>query len=356
MADATPPAPSSFESLKLRHSVAAARASLGLARPPAPPARDLVGGDLSAVTPPRDRAGSPAPAYVPAAPLLPVARRFLLTGWDTALTFASSAPVTATQLVVGAALTVALGVGLARERSVLFHPALFGPSTLLTPLSAALALGTGLFEAGRRGYNLVVYGGEVERMLGGPGDVWRDGRVVEEGPARLGPDGQRRPFLEWLLSSRYLRLQAAALACVVGFELLTSPSTVLRGGSPRPYALSSALEYSAMFLFSFLAPPASTVSFLGVLPSMPTIAIPYLYCASGFFGDIRGMLAGLAGALAAAKFAGLKRGNGEDVVTWYKGEIEYWSRTAMELVGGDKRPGIGGGPSFGGAGRRLGSA
>jgi hypothetical protein len=285
---------------------------------------------------------------------MPVIRRALNVGWDNVVNFNNSHPITTLQVAAGAGLYFAYATGIVGE-SVLFHPANFGLTNAYSGVTSSLFLGLGLFDSLRRGYSLVTYGGSVEQILDGPGDIVRGGNVANPGSSRIGPDGQRKPIWAWLLGSRYFKVQAVTIGAIVVAELLLSPGPLVYRGRRMytPYSLAPVLEYASMFLYSFLAPPASTVSFMGLTPQLPTIAVPWLYCATGVFVSLRECLVGMVASLVAAKFVGLKRANGEDIHVWYVKEIRYWGKMVLDFVkaaggssGGSQR-------SFG-AGRRLG--
>lgn len=345
-----------FSALELRHTVASDHASAGLAglREPARPSRDLVGGRDLSQTSSSSSSGVGSSAVNPARPLLPVIRHAMVVGYDSAVNFFNSHPVTAIQVGIGAALYATTAVGLLSGDSVLFHPANFGLSNAHTGVTASLFLGLGLFDSIRRAYSIISYGGQAESILDGPGDVVRGGRVIHNGSSRVGADGSPKSLLSWILGSRYFKVLGVTVAAIVGSELLLNPGPLVYRGKKMytPYSLAPALEYASMFLYSFVAPPAATVSIISVLPNIPVIALPWLYCATSVFVSLRECLIGMFAALAAAKVVGLRRSNGEEIYSWYIKELQYWGNLAMDLF---KSASAGnGGSSFSGAGRRLG--
>lgn len=333
-----------YAALRLRHVVAFDAASTGLAgvlRKEAARTDCKGGRDLSRAS----NESGPRGPMEPAHPLLPVIQSLLVRAHAIAKSFAVSHPVTATQIGLGAGLYLARFLGLAGD-SVLFHPASYGPSNLLSGPAAALILGLGLFESVRRAYALVSYGGRCEQILDG----------AEAARPRMPgsfPE-QAKGLVDRLRGSTYLKLQSLTIVAIIAAEMAFSPSATLFRRSPA-YPLSPILEYATMFHFSFLAPAHGTVTFVEPLPPLPAILLPWAYCATSFFTSIRECLVGMGAALVAAKLLGLKRSDGQPIVEWYAKELQYWAKVGTDLVTASLRAANGNNSGgFGGRGRRLG--
>ncbi|KAJ1564045.1 hypothetical protein HK405_015985 [Cladochytrium tenue] len=316
-----------------------------------------------------DEPGSqPQPSLAALTGMTPTALR------EAALNRARAAPITALHFAAGTTVTLAGLVGLLPTRALLFHPRLaFAPLWQLHRVpSSLLVFGGSPLDLARAAGNMLYWQAPLETLLGGSGDVYRDGRLVRRGENRRrrrrrskqqGQDqgtagGDRNSLLEWLvLENRFLHTQLVAAAAIAAMELLLRPDPrpfLLNSGgeeSPSvlivfPYSLFPVLEQANRWLWALTDAQDRDVLLLGMVPVRPVYVPLAMALTSGPAGWLAS-LKGLAAALLAARALGLRRGNSpdDDLVVDYAARLANSWRRWLIAVGSRLLGGRGAAPS-----------
>jgi len=242
---------------------------------------------------------------------------------DQLYTFAASSPITTIHVTTGTTLYLLKTFGVVDNDKLLYHSskAFFPRFQLHRVITNNFVFGQTLYEVGRRVYNLVTYGGKLEKYINGKGDTIRDKRVYIQGVQRRKEDGTLKTYKEWLLTdNKYLMMNVKMIAALITCDYITSGLGIFTRKS-KPYTVLASLEVAIAFMYS-LVEDESNSQFMGMFTVPPFFMPIFVGFTSG--SSISTILKGLLVGGYMAKSMDVKRSDGETVV-------QYLSRTSHDF-------------------------
>jgi len=242
---------------------------------------------------------------------------------DQLYTFAASSPITTIHVTTGTTLYLLKTFGVVDNDKLLYHSskAFFPRFQLHRVVTNNFVFGQTLYEVGRRVYNLVTYGGKLEKYINGKGDTIRDRQVYIQGVQRLKEDGTLKTYKEWLLTdNKYLMMNVKMIAALIACDYITSGLGIFTRKS-KPYTVLASLEVAIAFMYS-LVEDESNSQFMGMFTVPPFFMPIFVGFTSG--SSISTILKGLLVGGYMAKTMDVKRSDGETVV-------QYLSRTSHDF-------------------------
>jgi len=242
---------------------------------------------------------------------------------DQLYTFAASSPITTIHVATGTTIYLLKTFGVIDSNKLLYHSskAFFPRFQLHRVVTNNFVLGQSLYEVGRRIYNLITYGGKLEKYINGKGDTIRDKQVYIQGVQRVKADGSLKTYKEWLLTdNQYLKMNAKMIGAFIAFDYITSGLGIFTRKS-KPYTVLGSLEVALTFIYS-LVEDESNSQFMGMFTVPPFFMPIFVGFTSG--SSLSTILKGLIVGGYMAKTMDVKRSDGERV-------IQYLSRTSHDF-------------------------
>jgi hypothetical protein len=242
---------------------------------------------------------------------------------DQLYTYVASSPITSIHVATGTTIYLLKTFGLIDCNKLLYHSSktFFPRFQLHRAITNNFVLGQSLFEVGRHIYNLVTYGGKLEKYINGKGDTIRDKKVYIQGVQRLKEDGSLKTNKEWLLTdNKYLRMNAQMIGIIIATDYFTSGMGLFTRKS-KPYSVLGCLEIALSFMYSLIEDESNS-QFMGMFTVPPFFApiIVGFTSGSSFSTILKGLIIG--GCM--ASYMDIRRGDGEKVT-------QYLSRTSSDF-------------------------
>jgi len=242
---------------------------------------------------------------------------------DQIYTFAASSPITSIHVATGTTIYLLKTFGVIDCDKLLYHSSktFFPRFQLHRAVTNNFVFGQSLYEVGRRIYNLITYGGKLEKYINGKGDTIRNKKVYIQGVQRLKEDGTLKTNKEWLLTdNKYLRMNAQMAGAIIACDYITSGLGIFTRKS-KPYSVLGSLEVAITFMYTLIEDEANS-QFMGMFTLPPFFMPVFVGFTSGssVYTIIKGLLVG--GIM--AKYMDLRRSDGEKVV-------QYLSRTSSDF-------------------------
>jgi len=242
---------------------------------------------------------------------------------DQLYTFAASSPITTIHVATGTTIYLLKTFGVIDSNKLLYHSskAFFPRFQLHRVVTNNFVLGQSLYEVGRRIYNLVTYGGKLEKYINGKGDTIRDKKVYIQGVQRVKEDGSLKTYKEWLLTdNKYLNMNIKMIGALIAIDYITSGLGIFTRKS-KPYTILGSLEVALTFIYTLVEDETNS-QFMGMFTVPPFFMPIFVGFTSG--SSISTILKGLLVGGYMAKSMDVKRSDGERV-------IQYLSRTSHDF-------------------------
>jgi len=242
---------------------------------------------------------------------------------DQLYTFAASSPITTLHVTTGTTLYVLQKFGVVDPKTLLYHSSktFFPRFQLHRAVTNNFVLGQSLYEVGRRIYNLITYGGKLEKYVNGKGDTIRDKKVYIRGVQRLKEDGTEKSYQEWLLTdNKYLMMNVKMIGALIACDYLASGLGIFTRKS-KPYSLLGSLEVAIAFIYSLVEDEANS-KFMGMFTVPPFFVPIFVGFTSG--SSIYTILKGLIVGGIMANSMDIRRVDGEK-------SMQYLSRTSHDF-------------------------
>jgi len=242
---------------------------------------------------------------------------------DQLYTFAASSPITTIHVATGTTIYLLKTFGVIDSNKLLYHSskAFFPRFQLHRVVTNNFVLGQSLYEVGRRIYNLITYGGKLEKYINGKGDTIRDKKVYIQGVQRVKEDGSLKTYKEWLLTdNKYLNMNIKMIGALIAFDYITSGLGIFTRKS-KPYTILGSLEVALTFIYSLIEDESNS-QFMGMFTVPPFFMPIFVGFTSG--SSISTILKGLIVGGYMAKTMDVKRSDGERV-------IQYLGRTSHDF-------------------------
>ncbi|ORX42103.1 hypothetical protein BCR36DRAFT_363017 [Piromyces finnis] len=242
---------------------------------------------------------------------------------DQLYTFISSSPITSIHATTGATIYLLQKFGVVDTNKLLYHSSktFFPRFQLHRAITNNFVLGQSLYEVGRRIYNLVTYGGKLEKYVNGKGDTIRDKKVYIQGVQRYREDGSQKTYKEWLITeNKYLMMNVKMAAAFITCDYLASGLGIFTRKS-KPYSILGSLEVAIAFMYSLIEDENNS-QFMGMF-TVPPFFVPIFVgftSGSSIYTILKGLIAG--GFM--AKSIDLRRSDGEKC-------MQYLSRTSHDF-------------------------
>jgi hypothetical protein len=242
---------------------------------------------------------------------------------DQLYTFAASSPITTLHVSTGATIYLLQKFGVVNTKQLLYHSSktFFPRFQLHRAVTNNFVLGQSLYEVGRRIYNLVTYGGKLEKYVNGKGDTIRDKKVYIRGVQRLREDGTVKSYKEWLLTdNKYLMMNVKMAGALIACDYLSSGLGIFTRKS-KPYSILGSLEVAITFIYSLVEDETNS-QFMGMFTVPPFFMPIFVGFTSG--SSVYTILKGLIVGGIMAKTMDLRRNDGEK-------SMQYLSRTSHDF-------------------------
>ena len=242
---------------------------------------------------------------------------------DQLYTFAASSPITTIHVITGATIYLLQKFGIVDTNKLLYHSSktFFPRFQLHRAITNNFVLGQSLYEVGRRVYNLVTYGGKLEKYVNGKGDTIRDNKVYIRGVQRLREDGTVKSYEEWLITdNKYLMMNAKMVGAIITCDYLSSGLGIFTRKS-KPYSILGSLEVALAFMYS-LVEDENNSQFMGMFTVPPFFMPIFVGFTSG--SSLSTILKGLIVGGIMAKTMDLTRTDGEKC-------MQYLGRTSHDF-------------------------
>lgn len=242
---------------------------------------------------------------------------------DQIYTYAASSPITSIHVATGTTLYLLKTFGIIDCDKLLYHSskAFFPRFQVHRVVTNNFVLGNSLYEVGRSAYNLITYGGKLEKYINGKGDTIRSGKVYIQGVQRLKEDGTVKNKTEWLFTdNKYLTMNVKMAAMIIACDYITSGLGILTRKS-KPYSVLGSLEVAIAFMYSLIE-DESNAQLMGMF-TVPPFFIPIFVGftnGSGISAILKGLIVG--GYM--ANRMDIRRSDGERVV-------QYLQRTSQDF-------------------------
>lgn len=242
---------------------------------------------------------------------------------DQLYTFAASSPITTIHVTTGATVYLLKTFGVIDCDKLLYHSSktFFPRFQLHRAVTNNFVLGQSLYEVGRRTYNLITYGGKLEKYINGKGDTIRNKKVYIEGVQRKKKDGTPKTNKEWLLTdNKYLRMNAQMVGMIIASDYITSGLGIFTRKS-KPYSVLGSLEVALSFIYTLIEDESNS-QFMGMF-TMPPFFMPIFVgftSGSSIYTIIKGLIVG--GFM--ASYMDIRRSDGEKAV-------QYLTRTSSDF-------------------------
>jgi len=242
---------------------------------------------------------------------------------DQIYTYAASSPITSIHVATGTTLYLLKTFGIIDCEKLLYHSskAFFPRFQVHRVVTNNFVLGNSLYEVGRSAYNLITYGGKLEKYINGKGDTIRSKKVYIQGVQRLKEDGTVKNKTEWLLTdNKYLIMNAKMAAMIIACDYITSGLGIFTRKS-KPYSVLGSLEVAIAFMYSLIEDESNS-QLMGMF-TVPPFFIPIFV---GFTNgsSISAILKGLLVGGYMANRMDIRRSDGERVV-------QYLQRTSQDF-------------------------
>jgi len=242
---------------------------------------------------------------------------------DQIYTYAASSPITSIHVATGTTLYLLKTFGVIDCDKLLYHSskAFFPRFQVHRVVTNNFVLGNSLYEVGRSAYNLITYGGKLEKYINGKGDTIRSKKVYIQGVQRLKEDGTVKSKTEWLLTdNKYLTMNVKMAGMIIACDYITSGLGIFTRKS-KPYSVLGSLEVAIAFMYSLIEDESNS-QFMGMF-TVPPFFIPIFV---GFTNgsSISSILKGLLVGGYMANRMDIRRSDGERVV-------QYLQRTSQDF-------------------------
>jgi len=242
---------------------------------------------------------------------------------DQFYTFAASSPITTIHVTTGATIYLLKFFGVIDCDKLLYHSSktFFPRFQLHRAITNNFVLGQSLYEVGRTTYNLITYGGKLEKYINGKGDTIRNKKVYIQGVQRLKEDGTLKSNKEWLLTdNKYLRMNAQMAAMIIASDYITSGLGIFTRKS-KPYSVLGSLEVAISFMYTLIEDESNS-QFMGMFTIPPFFVPIFVGFTSG--SSVSTIIKGLIVGGFMARYMDIKRSDGEKVT-------QYLSRTSSDF-------------------------
>ncbi|ORY22548.1 hypothetical protein LY90DRAFT_707122 [Neocallimastix californiae] len=242
---------------------------------------------------------------------------------DQFYTFAASSPITTIHVATGTTIYLLKTFGVIDCDKLLYHSSktFFPRFQLHRAVTNNFVLGQTLYEVGRRIYNLVTYGGKLEKYINGKGDTIRNKKVYIQGVQRLKEDGTVKSNSEWLLTdNKYLRMNAQMVGLIIASDYITSGLGIFTRKS-KPYSILGSLEVALTFMYTLIEDESNS-QFMGMFTVPPFFMPIFVGFTSG--SSVYTILKGLIVGGIMASYMDIRRSDGEKVT-------QYLSRTSSDF-------------------------
>jgi len=242
---------------------------------------------------------------------------------DQLFTYAASSPITTIHVATGTTLYLLKTFGIVDNNKLLYHSskAFFPRFQVHRVVTNNFVFGQSLYEVGRRIYNLITYGGKLEKYVNGRGDTIRGKKVYIQGVQRIKEDGSLKSTKEWLLTdNKYLKMNLKMAGAIIICDYITSGLGIFTRKS-KPYSILGSLEVAITFIYSLIEDESNS-QFMGMFTVPPFFMPIFVGFTSG--SSVYTILKGLIVGGFMAKSMELERGDGEKV-------IQYLSRTSHDF-------------------------